>query len=77
MIAGWAGSQAILSRSEQAPSALSGALPAQVHWADIAFTYGYFDLAHLTQDFRAFVDSTLTEYLAQRSFHPCHVVLFY
>lgn len=47
----------------------------QVDWADIAFTCGYFDQAHLIHDFRSLTDCTPTEYLAQRGFHPCHVVL--
>ena len=47
----------------------------QVDWADLAFTCGYFDQAHLIHDFRSLTDCTPTEYLAQRGFHPCHVVL--
>lgn len=48
---------------------------ATVDWIDIAFTCGYFDQAHLIHDFRAFADCTPTEYLDQRGFHRCHVVL--
>lgn len=47
----------------------------QIDWADLAFTCGYFDQAHLISDFRSLTDCTPTEYLAQRGFHPCHVVL--
>lgn len=47
----------------------------KVDWMDIAFTCGYFDQAHLIHDFRTFADCTPSEYLAQRSFHPCHIVL--
>lgn len=47
----------------------------QVDWADIAFTCGYFDQAHLIHEFRSLTDCTPTEYLAQRGFHPCHVTL--
>lgn len=46
-----------------------------INWADLAFTCGYFDQAHLIHDFRSLTDCTPTEYLAQRGFHPCHVVL--
>lgn len=48
---------------------------AAVDWIDIAFTCGYFDQAHFIHDFRAFADCTPTEYLKQRGFHRCHVVL--
>ncbi|HEY9826728.1 MAG TPA: helix-turn-helix domain-containing protein [Stenomitos sp.] len=48
---------------------------APVDWLEIALTCGYFDQAHFIHDFRAFADCTPTEYLTQRGFHPCHVVL--
>ena len=48
---------------------------APVDWMEIALASGYFDQAHFIHDFRAFADCTPTEYLTQRGFHPCHVVL--
>ncbi|MBD2093512.1 AraC family transcriptional regulator [Microcoleus sp. FACHB-1515] len=62
-----------VQRLQQVLSLLSG--KTQIDWLEIAFTCGYFDQAHLIHDFRSFADCTPTEYLAQRSFHPCHVVL--
>jgi len=45
----------------------------QMDWADIAF-FGCFDQAHLISTFGR-LRITPAEYLAQRGFHPCHVVL--
>lgn len=62
-----------IQRFQKVLEMLSAKTP--VDWIDIAFTCGYFDQAHLIHDFRAFADCTPTEYLAQRGFHHCHVVL--
>jgi AraC-like DNA-binding protein len=60
-------------RLQQALDIVSG--KDRVDWADVAITCGYFDQAHFIHDFRMFANCTPTEYLAQRGFHPCHVVL--
>lgn len=62
-----------IQRFQKVLEALSSKAP--VDWLDIVFTCGYFDQAHLIHDFREFADCTPTEYLVQRGFHPCHVVL--
>jgi AraC-like DNA-binding protein len=46
-----------------------------VDWMEIALDCGYFDQAHFIHDFQTFAHCTPTEYLAQRSFHPCHIIL--
>jgi AraC-like DNA-binding protein len=60
-------------RLQQALDLVSG--KEQVDWADIAISCGYFDQAHFIHDFRMLAHCTPTEYLLQRGFHPCHVVL--
>jgi AraC-like DNA-binding protein len=60
-------------RLQQALDLVSG--KDRVDWADIAIACGYFDQAHFIHDFRTFANCTPAEYLAQRGFHPCHVVL--
>jgi AraC-like DNA-binding protein len=60
-------------RLQQALDLISG--KDRVDWADVAIACGYFDQAHFIHDFRMFANCTPTEYLAQRGFHPCHVVL--
>jgi len=62
-----------IQRFQQVLNLLSG--KTQADWMDIVFTCGYFDQAHLIHDFRAFADCTPTEYLIQRGFHACHIVL--
>jgi AraC-like DNA-binding protein len=62
-----------IQRLQQVLCLLAG--KTKVDWLDIVFTCGYFDQAHLIHDFRAFADCTPTEYLARRSFHPCHIML--
>jgi AraC-like DNA-binding protein len=60
-------------RLQQALDLVSG--KERVDWADIAIACGYFDQAHFIHDFRMLAHCTPAEYLAQRGFHPCHVVL--
>ncbi len=62
-----------IQRFQNALEMLSVKTP--VDGMEIALTCGYFDQAHFIHDFRAFADCTPTEYLTQRSFHPCHLVL--
>lgn len=62
-----------VQRFQQVLDLLSG--KTQVDWMDIVFTCGYFDQAHLIHEFRTFADCTPTEYLSQRGFHLCHMVL--
>ncbi|MBE9181174.1 AraC family transcriptional regulator [Oculatella sp. LEGE 06141] len=62
-----------VQRLQQALQLLTDKEP--IDWLDIAFTCGYFDQAHFIHDFRAFANCTPTEYLVQRSFHPCHITL--
>jgi AraC-like DNA-binding protein len=62
-----------IRRLQQVLDLLSG--KERVDWADIAITCGYFNQAHFMHDFRMFANCTPTEYLAQRGFHPCPVVL--
>jgi AraC-like DNA-binding protein len=62
-----------IRRLQQALDLASG--KDRIDWADIAIACGYFDQAHFIHDFRLFANCTPTEYLAQRGFHPCHVVL--
>jgi AraC-like DNA-binding protein len=47
----------------------------QLDWVDVAFTWGYFDQAHLIHDFQTFAHCTPTEYVTKRGFLPFHVEL--
>ncbi len=62
-----------IQRLQQVLALLSG--KSQADWVETVLICGYFEQAHFIHDFRAFADCTPTEYLAQRGFHPCHVVL--
>jgi AraC-like DNA-binding protein len=56
----------------QAALAMTGRLPA-VDWTNVAITCGYYDQAHLINEFQDFAGIGPTAYLAQRGRHQNHV----
>lgn len=61
-------------RFQRAVQAVHGA--AEVHWADLAVTCGYYDQAHFIHDFREFCGLTPAAYFAHRNLrHANHVPL--
>lgn len=63
-----------VQRFQQTLSALNTAR--SVEWAETAVALGYFDQAHLINEFQAFAGLSPTAWLAQRGENPNHLPLF-